>query len=65
MYLHLGMELKHVHRVIAFIQGDYMAEWVSYCTSKRANAQSEFEKEFWKLMVNSVRVKLIFEVLSP
>ena len=51
MYLHLGMNLKKVHRVIQFEQGVYMAQWVNFCTNKRAHAKSEFEKQFWKLMV--------------
>lgn len=51
MYLHLGMKLKKVHRVIEFEQGDCMARWVNICTSNRAQAKSEFEKQFWKLMV--------------
>ena len=28
-----------------------MARWGNICTSKRAQAKSEFEKQFWKLMV--------------
>ena len=59
MYLHLGMKLKKVHRVIEFSQGDYMNKWVSYCTCMRSNAKTEFEKQFWKLMVNAVSI-LVF-----
>lgn len=55
MYLNLGMELKQVHRVIEFSQGD-MAEWVDYCTHKGTNSKIEFEKQFWKLMVNAVSI---------
>ena len=44
-------ETKKVHRVIQFEQGDCMARWVNICTSNRAQAKSEFEKQFWKLMV--------------
>jgi len=51
MYLHLGMTLKKVHRVIQFEQGECMARWVNIFTSKRAQAKNEFEKQFWKLMV--------------
>lgn len=56
MYLHLGMELIKVHRVIEFTQGDYMSEWVTYCTYMRSKARTEFEKQFWKLMVNVVGI---------
>ena len=67
-YLHLGMKLRKVHRVIQFEQGVCMAQWVNFCTSKRAQAKSEFEKQFWKLMVriqtyvviNTIRYILIW-----
>ena len=69
MYLHLGMKLRKVHRVIQFEKGVCMAQWVNFCTSKRAQAKSEFEKQFWKLMVriqtyvviNTIRYILIWK----
>ena len=59
LFLQLGMELKHVYRVISFTQGNFMNEWVQYCTRKRSAARNEFEKAFWKLIVNAVYGKTI------
>lgn len=53
------MKLKKVHRVIKYVQGDFMSGWVQYCTNKRAGAKTEFEKSFWKLIVNAVYGKTI------
>ena len=36
-----------------------MTEWVQYCTRKRSAARNEFEKAFWKLIVNAVYGKTI------
>ena len=59
LFLQLGMKLKHVYRVISFTQGNFMNEWVQYCTRKRSAARNEFEKAFWKLIVNAVYGKTI------
>ena len=56
------MVLKNVHRVVTFKQGDFMRSWVEFCTQKRAAATTEFEKSFWKLLVNSVYGKTIENV---
>ena len=58
------MELKQVHRVIKFTQSYYMKVWVDYCTSKRSSSKSEFEKQFWKLLVNAVYGKTIENVFD-
>ena len=58
----IGYEIKHVHREITSKQGDFMRSWVQYCTKKRAAAKTEFEKSFWKLIVNAVYGKTIENV---
>ena len=35
-----------------------MSGWVEYCTSMRSKAKNDFEKDFWKLMVNAVSMFL-------
>ena len=64
MYLYLGMKLKKVHRVIKFKQSGYMKRWVDFCTMMRSNGSSEFEKQFWKLMVNAVYGKTLQDVFD-
>ena len=54
LYLKLGMKLKKVHNVLAFDQKDWMESYIRLNTEPRKKATSDFEKNFFKLMNNSV-----------
>ena len=58
-YLDMGLELKAVHRAISFEQSPWMEPYIRKNTELRKGAKNEFEKDFFKLMNNSVFGKTI------
>jgi hypothetical protein len=54
LYLQLGMKLTRIHRVVEFAQSRWMAKYIEFNTSMRTKAKTDFEKDFFKLMNNSV-----------
>jgi len=53
-YLDLGSKLKKIHRGIAFSENAWLKAYIELNTNLRSKAQNEFEKDFFKLMNNSV-----------
>ena len=58
LYLFLGMKLTKIHTVSKFKQLDWMKNYIEFYNEERKNAVNSFEKDFFKLMANSVYGKI-------
>ena len=54
LYLDLGFKIKKVHRVLELDQSPWLKQYIGFNTEKRKHAKNPVEKDFFKLMDNSV-----------
>ena len=53
-YLSLGMKLIKVHRILKFKQIHWLKEYIEFNTQKRKESADEFNKAFFKLLINCI-----------
>ena len=54
LYLELGLKVKKIHRGIKFREEPWMRSYIELNTDLRTKGKNDFEKDFFKLMNNSV-----------
>ena len=54
LYEKLGLKLEKIHRILEFDESPWMKPYIDLNTKKRQQATSDFDKDFFKLMNNSV-----------
>ena len=61
-YVRHGMVVEKVHEIISFKQSKWLESYISFNTQKRNKAKNDFEKDFFKLLVNAAFGKFLENV---
>ena len=61
-YVRHGMIVEKIHEIISFKQSKWLEGYISFNTQKRNKAKIDFEKDFFKLLVNAAFGKFLEKV---
>ena len=61
-YVRHGMIVEKNHEIKSFKQSRWLEKFISFNTQKRNKAKSDFEKDFFKLLVNAAFGKFLENV---
>ena len=63
-YVRHGMIVEKIHEIISFKQSKWLEGYISFNTQKRNKAKNDFEKDFFKLLVNAAFGKFLENVCN-
>ena len=58
-YVRHGMIVVKIHEIISFKQSKWLESYISFNTQKRKKAKNDFEKDFFKILVNAAFGKFL------
>ena len=58
-FVRLGIIVEKVHEIISFKQSKWLECYISFNTQNRDKAENEFEKDFYKLLINAFFEKML------
>jgi hypothetical protein len=54
IYIKYGLKITKIHKILQFKQKRWLESYVDFNIEQRKKAQNDFEKDYWKLLNNSV-----------
>ena len=61
-YVRHGMIVEKIHEIISVKQSRWLEKYISFKTQKQNKAKNDFEKDFFKLLVNAAFGKFLENV---
>ena len=61
-YVRHGMIVEKIHEIVSFKQSRWLEKYISFNTQKRNRGKNDFEKDFFKLLVNAAFGKFLENV---
>lgn len=62
LWMDLGCKVTKIHRVMEFTQKAWLKPFIEQCMTERQGSKTKFEKDFWKLLSNSIYGKTMEDV---